>query len=328
MDILTLGEFLIDMFPGKVGQRMGEVESFHPKPGGAPANVAIAARRLGTDTAFIGKVGDDLFGHFLKGVLADEGVETRGLRFDQEARTTMAIIAMPDENSAEFVFYRNPGADYRLRSDELDHELLQNAKAFHFGSLSLTDEPVRSATHEAVRIARQAGALISYDMNYRPSLWSDPHQALEQAQLMLPEVDLLKVNEEEVALLSERESIDPTDVDSLEQASLTLLKKGPKLVVVTLGKDGSYFQIEGGGKYVPAFKVETIDAIGCGDAFVAGLLTQLVKSDRPLDEFSIDQLGQVLQYANAVGALTSLKRGVIPALPTAQQVNKFLNKQA
>jgi fructokinase len=327
MDILTLGEFLIDMFPGKVGQCMGEVDSFHPKPGGAPANVAVAARRLGADTAFIGKVGDDLFGHFLEGVLVEEEVETRGLRFDQEARTTMAIIAMPDENSAEFVFYRNPGADQRLRPDELDQELLQKAKAFHFGSLSLTDEPARSATHEAVRIARQAGALVSYDVNYRPSLWSDPHQALEQAQLMLSKVDLLKVNEEEVVLLSERESVDPTEIGTLEQAAIDLLKKGPKLVIITLGKDGSYFQTECGGKHVPAFKVETIDAIGCGDAFVAGLLTQLVKVDKRLDEFGIDKLGQVLRYANAVGALTALKRGVIPALPTAQQVNDFLNKQ-
>ena len=145
---------------------------------------------------------------------------------------------------------------------------------------------------------------------------------------MLPEVDFLKVNEEEVALLSERESVDPTDVDSLEQAASDLLKKGPKLVVVTLGKYGSYFHIKGGGKYVPAFMVETIDAIGCGDAFVAGSLTQLVKSGKRIEEYSIEQLDQVLRYANAVGALTSLKRGVIPALPTAQQVEEFINKQA
>ena len=326
MDILTLGEFLIDMFPGKVGQRMGQVESFHPKPGGAPANVAVAARRLGVETAFIGKVGDDLFGHFLEGVLAEEGVETRGLRFDPEARTTMAIIAMPDENSAEFVFYRNPGADQRLRPDELDQGLIQQARAFHFGSLSLTDEPARSATYEAVRIAHQAGALISYDINYRPSLWKDPRQALEQAMEMLPKVDLLKVNEGELALLTRQDRIDPTDVKSLEQAASDLLNKGPQLVVVTLGKDGSYFQIEAGGEYIPAFKVETIDAIGCGDAFVAGLLTQLVKRGNWLEELTVDQLRQILRYANAVGALTSLKRGVIPALPTSGEIEAFLEK--
>jgi fructokinase len=324
MDILTLGELLIDMFPGKVGQRMGEVESFHPKPGGAPANVAVAARRLGAQTAFIGKVGDDLFGHFLRDVLAGEGIETKGLRFDAEARTTMAIIAMPDEQSAEFVFYRNPGADQRLRVDELDIALLEGTRAFHFGSLSLTDEPVRSATHEAVRIARQKGALISYDVNYRPSLWKEPRQALEQALKMLPMVDLLKVNEVEVALLSESDPIDPTDFPSLEKAACSLLEMGPQLVVVTLGKDGSYFQSDSGGEYVSAFRVETIDAVGCGDAFVAGLLTRLVQEGDWRKKLTPDQLREVLTFSNAVGAMTSLKRGVIPALPTFQEVEKFL----
>jgi len=326
MDIVTLGEFLIDMFPDKVGQRMGQVESFHPKPGGAPANVAVAARRLGAETAFIGKVGDDLFGHFLKGVLVEEGVETRGLRFDAEARTTMAIITMPDENSAEFVFYRNPGADQRLRPDELDEELIRQARAFHFGSLSLTDEPARSATYEAIRIARQTGALISYDVNYRPSLWKDPYQALEQAMMMLPQVDLLKVNEAEIALLSGQGRLDLSNVQSLEQAAADLLSQGPKMIVVTLGKDGSYFQTKSGGGHIPAFKVETVDAIGCGDAFVGGLLTQLVRKRSRLDDLTSNQISHALRYANAVGALTSLKRGVIPALPTAHEVEAFLKK--
>ena len=202
MDLVTLGELLIDMFPVKVGQRLGDVEAFTPKPGGAPANVAVAARRLGATTAFIGKVGQDPFGHSLKGVLETEGVNTRGLRFDDEARTTMAVIAMPDANSAEFFFYRNPGADYLLRVDELDTNLLRETQAFHFGSLSLTHEPARSATHEAARIARDAGALVSYDVNYRPALWNEPEQALQQSQMMLSKVDLLKVNEQEAAFLS------------------------------------------------------------------------------------------------------------------------------
>ena len=326
MDILTLGEFLIDMFPGEIGTRMGEVECFHPKPGGAPANVAVAARRLGVETAFIGKVGDDLFGHFLKGVLTAEGVETRGLRFDPETRTTLAFIAMPDENSAEFVFYRNPGADQKLRPDELDQELIRQARTLHFGSLSLTDEPARSATYEAIRIAHQAGSLISYDVNYRPSLWKDPRQALEQAMNMLPMVDLLKINDGELALLTGQDRIYPTDVKSLGQAASDLLINGPKLIVVTLGKDGSYFQTASGGGYIPAFLVESIDAIGCGDAFVAGLLTQVLKKGNRLEELTVDQLFHVLRYANAVGALTSLKRGVIPALPTFREVAAFMEE--
>ncbi len=202
MHITTLGELLIDMFPAEIGRRLADVTAFHPKPGGAPANVAVAARRLGADTAFIGKVGDDAFGHMLIDVIRDQGVDTSGIRVDDEARTTMAIIALPDENTAEFVFYRNPGADQRLRPDELDADQLSSTRALHFGSLSLTDEPSRSATWAAMRIAAEAGALISFDVNYRPSLWSSPEQAFEQISAMVPHVHLLKVNEVEIELLA------------------------------------------------------------------------------------------------------------------------------
>ena len=326
IDIVSLGELLIDMFPEKIGPRIGEVQAFLPKPGGAPANVAVAVKRLGKNSAFIGKVGDDLFGTYLKKVLDGEGVNTQGLVFDPDARTTMAIIAMPDENSAEFVFYRNPGADQRLTAEELDSELLNNTKALHFGSLSLTDEPARSATFEAAKIARKEGALISYDVNYRPSLWKDPNQALIQAQNIMKEVDLVKVNEEEAALLTGRDQIDPTNPIEVEEAAIALLEQGPTLVVVTLGSEGSYFQIETEGGYVPPYIVETIDAIGCGDAFVAGLLIQLTQNDDWKNNLSRERLLECLNFANAVGALTSLKRGAIPAMPTIEELNEFLAK--
>lgn len=327
IDIVTLGELLIDMFPEKIGQRIGEVEAFTPKPGGAPANVAVSAKRLGMNSAFIGKVGDDLFGHYLKRVLEKEGVITCGLRFDTEARTTMAIIAMPDKNSAEFVFYRNPGADQRLSVEDLDIELLKTTKALHFGSVSLTDEPARSATYQAARIASQADALISYDVNYRPSLWKDPSQALIQAHTMLKEVDLVKVNEEEAALLVGTEKIDISDPGQIEIAAKALLEMGPTLVVVTLGSEGSYFQMEEGGGYVPPYKVKTIDAVGCGDAFVAGMLTKLIQDGNWRSKLKVEQLTEILKFANAVGALTSLKRGTIPALPGIKKVNQFLTER-
>lgn len=325
--IVTLGELLIDMFPGKIGPRIGEVESFTPKPGGAPANVAVAASRMGIKSAFIGKVGEDLFGSYLEKVLVRENVDTRGLRFDPVARTTMAIIAMPDKNSAEFVFYRNPGADQCLRIEELDLDLLLSTRCLHFGSVSLTDEPVRSATFEAAKIARQAGALVSYDVNYRPSLWQDPDDALSQIQQMLKEVNLVKVNEEEAALLTGLDHLDPMDLVQVEKAALELLKKGPELVVVTFGSEGSYFQIREGGAYIPPFQVDTVDAVGCGDAFIAGLLTRLVERNDWRAELSVDGLKEDLRFANAVGAITSLKRGAIPALPTKDEVEEFLAKE-
>jgi len=319
MDIVSLGELLVDMFPAELGRRMAEVTAFHPKPGGAPANVAVAAARLGANAAFIGKVGEDAFGHHLADVLKAQGVETRGTRFDANARTTMAFIAKPDENTAEFVFYRNPGADTMLRPDELDRTLLQQTRAFHFGSLSLTEEPSRSATFEAAAVAGKAGALISFDVNYRPSLWNSRDQAVEQITAMIPHVNLLKVNEDELALL--------TATQDLNAGSAILLAQGPELVVVTLGPDGSYFRVAEAGERIPPFAVEAVDAVGCGDAFIASVLCRLVRDGHWRDQLSPDLLRQHLRYANAVGALTALTEGVIPALPTAAQVDRFLNEQ-
>jgi len=316
MDIVCLGELLMDMFPAEVGRELTEVSAFRPVPGGAPANVAVAAARLGARSAFIGQVGDDPFGHYLADVLAREGVETSGMRFDPLARTTMNIMAQPDADSYVCLFYRNPGADTRLRPDELDRPLLQSARAFHFGSLSLTDEPSRSATLEAVKIARQAGALVSFDVNFRPTLWTSPAHAREQVMAVIPSVNLLKVNETELALLAEQ--------GDLETAARTLLSHGPELVVVTLGPQGSYFQIAQGGELSPGFQVKTVDATGCGDAFIAGLLWQLVSSGGWRDRLSPVSLRAALRYANAVGALTALRQGVIPSLPTAFEVERFL----
>ena len=318
MDIVCLGELLVDMFPAELGRRLVEVSAFRPKPGGAPANAAVAAARLGARSAFIGKVGDEAFGHHLADVLRQECVEVRGMRFDEEARTGMAFIAMPDENTAEFVFYRNPGADMRLRPDELDRGLLQETRAFHFGSLSLIQEPSRSATLEAAKIAREAGALISFDANYRPTLWRGPDEARERILVTLPHANLLKVNEVELALL--------TGSQDLDAGSRSLLEQGLDLCVVTLGPDGSFFQVPKGGEHVPPFKVQTVDATGCGDAFIAGLLCQLVVGKDWRAQLSRARMRDILHYANAVGALTALTQGVIPALPTAEQVDRFIQE--
>jgi fructokinase len=316
MDIVCLGELLVDMFPAEVGRSLTEVSAFRPKPGGAPANVAVAAARLGARSAFIGKVGDDAFGHHLADILRHEGVEVCGMRFDRKARTGIAFIAMPDVNSYEILFYRNPGADMRLEPDELDRELLQTTCSFHFGSISLIQEPSRSATLEAARIARDAGALISFDVNYRPTLWKSPAEAYDKVMEIVPNVNLLKVNEAELKLL--------TGSQDLDAGSQSLLERGPDLCVVTLGPGGSFFRIAEGGEHIPAFVVDTVDATGCGDAFIAGLLCQLVAGGDWRESLSVTRMRQILRYANGVGALTSLAQGVIPALPTAASVDEFL----
>ena len=320
MDIVCLGELLIDMFPSEVGLSMAEVSAFHPKPGGAPANAAVAASRLGARSAFIGKVGQDTFGSYLEQVLKNENVDTRGMQFDPQARTTLVFIAMPDVHTAEFVFYRNPGADMLLQPDELPLDLLTETSCLHFGSLSLIDEPIHSAALRAIAIAREGDALISFDVNYRPALWSSPDAAAQRVRQVLPLVDLVKVNETELELI--------TGLTDLAEGSQKLLTYGPQVCVATLGARGSYFNNGGESGFIPGFAVETVDATGCGDAFIAGLLTQIVALEKPLTSLPAKQFSRALKFANAVGALTALTQGVIPALPTKDRVEQFLNQQA
>ena len=305
------------MFPTEIGRRLGDVPAFRPMPGGAPANVAVAARRLGAPSAFIGKVGDDAFGHTLIATLKAEGVETRGMRLDAEARTTLAFIAMPDAQSAEFVFYRHPGADMRLRPDELDETLLAEARAFHFGSISLGNEPSRSATLRAIELTRAGGALVSFDVNYRPGLWPGPEAAVAAIRAALPLAHLVKVNQSELALL--------TGDDDPVSGSEALCRAGPAVAVITLGALGSWYRAGTAVGFVPAFAVRAVDCTGCGDGFVAGVLTQLVAAG---DEWPsrLDNTGlrRAVRYGNAVGALTATRRGAMPALPDAAEVDAFL----
>lgn len=315
--VVCMGEILIDLFPAEMGRKLAEVSAFRPKPGGAPANVAVAAERLGAHSAFIGKVGDDAFGSYLIQVMRAQGVETRGMRVDPRARTTLAFIAMPDANTPEFAFYRNPGADLMISPGELDSRLISGARAFHFGSLSLVDEPARSATREAVRLAHAGGALVSFDVNFRPSLWSSPEQALEQVQAMVPLVDLLKVNEVEVQLLCGQNN-------DLLASCQALAERGPQLIAVTLGQRGSFYYTAGVFGMVTAYQVDVVDATGCGDAFSGALLSRLVTVPDWHSELSRPTLEAIFRFANAAGALTALSQGVIPALPTLVQTEAFL----
>ncbi len=336
MDIVALGELLVDFFPLEFGKSHAEVSGWRKAPGGAPANVAVAAARLGAASAFIGKVGNDPFGHWLVDVVAREGVDTRGMAIDPDARTTLSIMAMPDANHYDCMFYRNPGADIMLRPEDLDPALLASTRAFHFGSLSLTHEPARSAALAAARRAREGGALISFDVNYRPTLWAEPGEAVGHVRDTIPYADVVKVNEGELALLTGlRLDMEAEDWQAqVLDAAARLLDLGPTLVVVTLGPHGALYRTRTAGGYVPGFAVETVDATGCGDAFIAGLLWQLVRgggisgpSDAPQPGADA-LLPSILRYANAVGALTATRQGVIPSLPTAAEVEVFLLNQA
>jgi fructokinase len=316
-DIVCLGEVLIDMFPLEADLPLEEVSAFRPVPGGAPANVAVAAAKQGARSAFIGKVGADPFGRHLQETLNKQGVETRGMRFDAEARTGLNFHARANAQSATHLFYRNPSADMRLSAEELDLSLLQNTRAYHFGTMSLIQDPSREATLEALRIAREAGALISLDVNYRGSLWSNVEDFRAQVLSLLPLIDLMKVNQDEAALLTGR--------SKPEEAIQQLSTMGSMLCVMTLGEQGSMYFSGGKSELVPGFKVQAVEATGSGDAFMATVLLQLVSlADKDSNNLDSQQLHTILRRANAAGALTALAPGVFSALPTADEIQQLL----
>ena len=317
MDITSIGIILVDMFPSQVGMPLVEVPAFMPMPGGAPANVAVAAQRLGSSTAFIGKVGQDLFGQWLKNILDREGVNTQGMVFDDYARTSLVFIGMPDAHKAEFLFYRNPGADMRLRKEDLSLQLLERTKVLHFDSLSLTHDTYRDATLNAIETVKKHGGIISYDVNYRPTMWNSPDSAIKAAQDILEFCDVIKVNETEMRLL--------TGENGYVSGGQALLKRAGKLCLITLGDIGSYYITHYKFGFIPAYKVNTIDSIGCGDSFLGAVLNQITQYDSLDKAIHPDNIENILRFASAAGALTSLARGALPALPYKNDVLTFLS---
>jgi fructokinase len=314
LDVVTMGEALIDFLADRPGVTLTQARAFTWAAGGAPANVAAAAAKLGLASGFVGKVGDDPFGEYLRDTLRSCGVNTEAMLLSSEARTALAFVALPTPDSPQFTFFRHPSADMILRADELNLGYIEQSKVFHFGSITLICDPVRTATLAAAKAAKAAGAVISFDPNYRPALW--PARAARARILeAMPLVDLVKVNETEVQLLTGKK-------DLLEGAE-ALVRLGPKACLVTAGADGSYYATPRSHGHVAAFPVRTVDATGCGDAFMAAALKGVIAFG-DLENLGPLDLEEILRYANAAGALTATKRGAIPALPTAAQLDIFL----
>lgn len=309
-DIVALGEILIDMtYAGKseAGQTL-----FEQNPGGAPANVLAAAQRLGASTAFIGKVGNDMHGLFLKSVLERENISTRGLVVDPTVFTTLAFVNLDENANRTFSFARKPGADTCLSSDEVDCDLIRDSKIFHVGSLSLTDEPARSATLHALDLARREGCIITYDPNYRASLWQSREQAVAAMRSIIPMVDLIKISDEETELI--------TGHRSPEAAAESLIADGVSLVIVTMGKDGAYVRTRTGAIKAPAIKTAAVDTTGAGDAFMGGFLYQLASSGKRPDQLTESEISEFAALANRVAAFCVARRGAICAMPTLSEL--------
>ena len=310
-DVCALGELLIDFTPSGVNEQ--GVALFGRNPGGAPANVLAMNARLGGKTAFIGKVGDDEFGRFLEKTLTAAGIDVEGLVKDPTYLTTLAIVQLSETGDRSFSFYRREGADLMLNWGEIKRELIDSAKIFHFGSVSLSGRPCRDTVREAVRYARSQGRIISYDPNYRPLLWSGADEAKSEIERFLSSTDILKVSEEEMVLLSGK-----TD---LEKGSALLAAKGPAIVLVSLGARGAYFRCAAGSGNLPAYDVKTVDTTGAGDAFLGAAHYRLRdKSVQDLQSISLDELADIVDFANAAGSLTTAKKGAIPALPAALEI--------
>ena len=300
-ELVCLGELLIDFTPA--GTSSGGMALYERNPGGAPANVAVAAARLGLSAAFIGKVGADLHGRFLKSVLEKEGVDCRGLILDPESPTTLAFVELLPGGERDFAFHRKGCGDTRLRPDELPWELIRGAKVLHIGTLSLTDEPVGAATFHALALAREGGTTVSCDVNYRAPLWEAEGEFRAACALLLPKVDWLKVSEEEAALLT-------GETDPAAAAAALRKRYSLQHLAVTLGEKGAILD----GTFLPAFPAKAVDSTGAGDSFWGAYLYALLRG-----------LPDPGRFACAAAACCVEKRGAIPAMPDRAAVEARLS---
>lgn len=313
-DIAALGELLVDFTGGEAGPGGNPV--FEANPGGAPCNVLAMAARLGRRAAFLGKVGGDFLGSFLREALLEAGVDCRGLRADPRAGTTLAFVRTGPGGEREFSFFRDPGADTLLTPEELERPVLESCRIFHFGSLSLTSQPARGATRAAVEAARGAGALVSFDPNYRPLLWADPEEARRQMLWGASQCRVMKAAEEELSFL--------TGCGEVSQGARALLGRCPgiRLLLVTRGAGGSAAFLDGMEVSCPAFPVRAVDTTGAGDSFLGCCLSFLL--DHPLEGLGRAELGEMLRFASAAAALVVTRRGALRSMPDRARVEAFL----
>lgn len=312
-DVVCLGDLLIDFVPTVTGKGLADAPAFVKAPGGAAANVAVGLTRLGATSAFLGKVGDDPFGHFLADTLAGEGVDVGGLRFETRARTALAFVSLRADGEREFLFYRHPSADMLFTPAEVDAERIAAARIFHFDSISLAAEQPRATALHAAGLARQGGKLVSYDVNLRLPLWPDAAAAKAGILLGLRQAQIAKLSDDELDFLTGTRAPEAVR-DQLWHADL-------QLMVLTMGGQGSILITPEGQRHVPSIKVTPVDTTGAGDGFVAGLLAGLLPHPTLPN---LDQLTPICQFANAVGALATTQRGAIPAMPSRATVEASL----
>lgn len=320
-DVTALGELLIDFTQDK--HSGSQEKRFVQHAGGAPANVAAAVSRLGGTAAFIGCVGEDLFGIELQEVLKRFGMDTGGLQITKESGTTLAFVQIDEDGERSFQFYRHPGADTRLQWKDSIAERIKESKVFHFGSLSLTDEPARSTTIQAVRLAAERRRVVSFDPNLRPILWKDLDEARTVITQMLTMADVVKVSEEELIFLSDGSGSLETKAKELQE------RYDIPLLLVTRGKDGCHYRFGSRSGDVPSIPVRAVDTTGAGDAFVGGFLYELTrrKSEDVMSDLGEEQLRRMLRFACAVAAWNTTRSGAMEGMPKLHEVQRFVQDE-
>ena len=313
-DVTALGELLIDFTEnGTTSQGNPLLEA---NPGGAVCNVLAMLGRLGKKTAFIGKVGQDMFGTQLKNAVEEVGIDTRALFMDEEVHTTLAFVHTYPDGDRDFSFYRNPGADMMLTKDEVPDDLIQNSRLFHFGTLSSTHEGVREATRHAIEVSKNAGCIITFDPNLRPPLWKSLDDARREIEYGMTKCDVLKISDNEVEFL-----FDTTDYD--KGAALIREKYNIPLVLITMGKSGSraYYKdmlVEA----APFLQKTTIETTGAGDTFCASTLNYIL--EHGLENLTEENLMEMLTFANAAASLITTRKGALRVMPSRQEVIDFI----
>ena len=310
-DVAALGELLIDFTTSGTG-KMGN-PAFEMNPGGAPINCLAALCRLGGSGAYIGMVGRDFFGDFILDKLSAVGMETGGVGRAEGIPTTLAFVALAANGERSFSFVRKPGADILLKKEDVDLSIIDDAKIFHFGSLSLTDEPARSATIHAVEYAKSRGKLISYDPNYRAMLWPDVKTAMRYMSLGLEYADIVKMSEEEMELITGVDQSRPME------GAKKILKTGKQAVFITMGAAGAYYAMPQGSGFAEGYKVDAVDTTGCGDAFTGAVLYMLCHKPDAAPE-------ELVRFGNASGALCATKFGGMPAMATLPELLALMGR--
>ena len=310
-EFTSIGEVLIDFTPA--GKSETGAALFQRNLGGAPVNAACAIAKLGRRSAFIGMAGNDEFGHFCKATMSAQNVDVSGFRLSVTRNTTLAFVHLFETGDRAFSFYRKNAADVSIEKDDLDMDIIRSSRIFHFGGVSLSDEPSRSTTIFAVHEAQKCGSLITFDPNLRMNLWESAAEMKTVTLSVLPYADVIKLSDEEVEFI-----FDTNDY----AASIEHIQKrfGTKLVIVTRGPRGA-MTVVGGRLYdFPAYDVRTIDTTGSGDCFFAGALHCLLSFQKPADSLTPGEIEHMLKFANASGSLASTKMGAVTSLPTVEEV--------